>query len=124
MLNSIEGLCEIHDDQVCLLVPPIHRTIQVADDICTNCTSWVSQDLRLRNPCWQSASMLPDTVPRGGTLNFSSYVGSGPASTLHPKKYPKFQAPQKIFEILATPQNIHILYHDLKKDPKMHKNDP
>ena len=25
---------------------------------CTNWTNWVSQDLRLRNPCWQSASML------------------------------------------------------------------
>ena len=30
----------------------------------------------------------------GGTLNFSSYVGSGPASTVHPKKYQEFQAPQ------------------------------
>ena len=26
----------------------------------------------------------------GGTLNFSAYVGSGPASTLHPKKYQEF----------------------------------
>ena len=25
---------------------------------CTDCTSWVSQDLPLRNPCWQSASTL------------------------------------------------------------------
>ena len=25
---------------------------------CTNCTNWVLQDLWLRNPCWQSASML------------------------------------------------------------------
>ena len=30
----------------------------------------------------------------------------------------------KIFEILATPQNTPILYIDLKKDPKMHRNDP
>ena len=38
-----------------------------------------------------------------GTLIFSSNVGSGPASTVHPpKKYQEFQAPQKIFEILAT----------------------
>ena len=36
------------------------------------------------------------------TLIFSSYVGSGPASTVHPKKYQEFQAPQKKFEILAT----------------------
>ena len=27
-------------------------------------------------------------------------------------------------EILATPKNIPILYLDLKKDPKMHRNDP
>ena len=32
----------------------------------------------------------------GGTLFFSAYVGSDPASTVHPKKkYQKFQAPQK-----------------------------
>ena len=34
--------------------------------------------------------VLPDNKPRGagggGTLNFSAYVGSGPASTLYPKK--------------------------------------
>ena len=41
----------------------------------------------------------------GGTLIFSSYVGSGPASTVHPKK---------IFEILATPKISPILYLDLK----------
>ena len=38
-----------------------------------------------------------------GTLIFSSYVGSGPASTLHPQKYQEFQAPQKIFATLAAP---------------------
>ena len=33
--------------------------------------------------------------PQGvGTLIFSSYVGSGQASTVHPKKYQEFQAPQ------------------------------
>ena len=38
--------------------------------------------------------------PQGGTLICSSYVGSGPASTVHPsKKYQEFQAPQKIFFI-------------------------
>ena len=31
-----------------------------------------------------------------GTLFFSSYVGSGPASTIHPKKYQEIQASQKI----------------------------
>ena len=48
--------------------------------------------------------------PQGGggrvTLIFSSYVGWGPASTVHPQKYQEFQAPQKIFEILPTPKNI------------------
>ena len=43
----------------------------------------------------------------GGALSlFSPYVGSDPASTVHPKKYQEFQAPQKIFEILATQNNI------------------
>ena len=52
-------------------------------------------------------------APRdGGTLNFSSYVGSSPAFTLHPKKYQEFRAPQKIFEILATQKYIPILYND------------
>ena len=55
---------------------------------------------------------------------FSAYVGSDPASTIHPKKYQEFQTPQKIFEILATPKNIPILYLDIKKDPKLHRNDP
>ena len=31
----------------------------------------------------------------GGTLILSSYVGSGPVPTVHPKKYQEFQAPQK-----------------------------
>ena len=44
--------------------------------------------------------------PKGGTLIFSAYVGSDPASTVHPqkisgisgtpKKYLKFKQPQKI----------------------------
>ena len=29
------------------------------------------------------------------TLIFSSYVGSGPATTVHQKKYQEFQAPKK-----------------------------
>ena len=37
----------------------------------------------------------------GGTLIFSSYVGSGPASTVS-----EISSTPKIFEILATPQNI------------------
>ena len=43
------------------------------------------------------------TPEGGGTLIFSSYVGSGPASTVHPpppkKNIRNFKHPQKIFEI-------------------------
>ena len=57
--------------------------------------------------------------PRGGgTLFFSAYVGLDPASTVHPKKISGISSTQKkIFEILATPKNIPILYLDLKKRP-------
>ena len=41
----------------------------------------------------------------GATLSFSSYVGLGPASIFHSKKYQIFQEPPKIFEILPTPKN-------------------
>ena len=43
----VKGFCEFHD-QICLLVPTIHRTIQLLMTSCKNCTNWVSQDLRLR----------------------------------------------------------------------------
>ena len=49
---------------------------------------------------------------QGGTLIFS-----GPASTVHPQKYQEFQAPQKIFEYLATQKNTPLRYLDLKKIP-------
>ena len=57
----------------------------------------------------------PQGAGGGGTLIFSAYVGSDPASTVHPNQ--EFQALQKIFEILATQKNIPILYLDLKKIP-------
>ena len=51
--------------------------------------------------------ILISIITRGRpTLIFSIYVGSGPASTVHPKKYQEFWAPQKMFEILETPKNI------------------
>ena len=53
--------------------------------------------------------------PQGGTLIFSTYVGSDPASTVHPKKYQEFQAPQKIFEILATQKISQFCTLTLKK---------
>ena len=60
----------------------------------------------------------------GGVLwYFYAYVGSGPASALHPKKYQEFQAPQKIFEILATKKNTPpFCTLTLRKDPKKDRN--
>ena len=56
------------------------------------------------------------------------YSPGGGGGTQHlpftQKKDPEFQAPQKIFEILATPKNIKILYLGLIKDPRLHRNDP
>ena len=52
--------------------------------------------------CSLSFNLVPgivfkDKIPGGGggTLTFSAYVGLDPASTVHPKKYKEFQAPQK-----------------------------
>ena len=46
-----------------------------------------------------------------GTLIFSAYVGSDPASTVHPQKISGISKdPKKIFEILATQKNVQILY--------------
>ena len=48
-------------------------------------------------------------APRGGgTLVFSLYVGSAQHLPFTPKKYQEFQAPQKIFEILATPNTVEL----------------
>ena len=52
----------------------------------------------------------------GGTLTFSSYIGLDPASSVYKKNISEISGiTQKIFEILATPKNIPILYIDLKK---------
>ena len=45
----------------------------------------------------------------GGTLIFSSYVGLGPSSTVHPQKYQESQVPQKYLKFY--------LHLDLKKIP-------
>ena len=63
---------------------------------------------------------MPQGGGGGGTLIFSAYE----ASTIHPKKYQEFQAPKKIFEILATPKKSPFCTLALRKDPKMHRNDP
>ena len=68
-----------------------------------------------------------DVKPQGegsGYSHFSSYVGSGPASTVHPQRFHEFQAPQKTFEILATPKMPPFRTLTLRNDPKMHSNDP
>ena len=55
----------------------------------------------------------------GGTFIYSSCVGSGPASTVHSKKYQEFQALQKCLKLLKQPQKISpILYLDPKKRSK------
>ena len=57
----------------------------------------------------------------GGTLILSSYTSFDPAFTVYSQKYQEYQEPPKIFEILATPQNISLT---VRNDPKMHRNDP
>ena len=73
----------------------------------------------------ESICIEGSSIPGGGGgwySHFSSYVGSRPASTVHPQKYQEFQAPppppqKKIIEILASPKISPILYLDLKKRP-------
>ena len=60
-----------------------------------------------------------DFLAQGGTLFFSSYVGSGPASTAHPQKYQEFQAPPKNFTNHKKYPPFCTL--TLRKDPKMHR---
>ena len=57
--------------------------------------------------------------PRGeGYPHFTSYVGSSPVSTVHPKiNIRNFKHPKKLFEILATQNISPILYLVLKKRP-------
>ena len=79
--------------------------------------------------CEKKLSILtPPPWRGGGTLIFSAYAGSDPASTVHKKKKKKkirnFKHPQKIFEILATPKISQFCTLTLKKDPKLHRNDP
>ena len=64
-------------------------------------------------------------VPGEGYSHFFFIRRLGPSFYHSPQnKYQEFQAPQKILEILATQKISPILYVDLKKDPKMHRNDP
>ena len=65
------------------------------------------------------------SVPQGepGTLISSSCVGSDPASTVHPKIIRNFKHTKKI-EILATQKYPPFCTLTLRKDPKMHRNEP
>ena len=60
----------------------------------TRYVQWTIQHL-----VYQTRSILrtnwASTPGGGGTPIFSSYVGSGPASTVHPQNYQEFQAPPK-----------------------------
>ena len=54
----------------------------------------------------------------GGTLIFSAYVGSDPASALHPKKISGISSTPKKYLKFKQPKKISpILYLDLKKRP-------
>ena len=65
------------------------------------------------HPCHKR---LTDANPRGGTLVFSAYVGSDPASTVHPQKISGISnTPKKYLKFLATQKYIPILNLDLKK---------
>ena len=71
---------------------------------------------------WRSPPSVCVCVCGGGggySHFFLIRILGGLASTVHPKKYQELQAPH-FFEILATPNNIP----HLRKDPKMHRNDP
>ena len=67
-----------------------------------------------------------DHIPGGGGYSYFFIIRRlGPSIYRSPpKNIRNFMHPKKVFEILATPKNIPILYLDLKKDSKMHRNDP
>ena len=55
----------------------------------------------------------------GGNLIFSAYVGSDPASTVHPPKILEISStPKKIFEIFATKKYPDSVYLSLEKTLK------
>ena len=93
----------------------------------------ISQLIRIHilfhNQMGPSVDITPHGDPRwgGGRLWIcSSYVGAGPASTVHPpKKISEFQTPPKIFFIppnififLKTKKNIEIQNFEPQKWPK------
>ena len=62
---------------------------------------------------------------RGVTLIFSSYIGSGPASIIHPKKISGISSiPKKYLKFYQPPKYHPFSTWTLRKDHKMHRNDP
>ena len=70
---------------------------------------------------YEKAVVLPRGGGGGVTLIFSSYVGSGPASTDHPMKISGISRTQK--RIFAK-KYLPFFILTLRKDPKMHRNNP
>ena len=66
-------------------------------------------------PLTNSTPLDPGGGGGGGTLIFSAYVGSDPASTVHPQKISGILSTPKNILIFSNPKNIPILYLDLKK---------
>ena len=66
-----------------------------------------SKSLKLQQVCKATARMhwcrkCVIVLPQGGTLIFSSYVGSGPASTVHQKNIRNFKHPKNYFKSEKT----------------------
>ena len=57
-------------------------------------------------PVYEAALKGETESSQGGTLIFSSYVGTGPISTVHTKRMSGISSTPKIIEILATQKNI------------------
>ena len=62
--------------------------------------------------------------PEGVYSHFFFIRRLRPSIYFSPQKLSGISSTSKIFETLATLQKSPILYLDLKKNPKMHRNDP
>ena len=68
----------------------------------------------------EGAQGVCSNSPPGGYSTFFRIRRLGPSIYRSPQKNIRnFKPPKKIFEILATPKNIPILYLDLKKRPQI-----
>ena len=89
-----------------LFIYPLHVDLEPCCDFVTVTELYESSMYTdIKRNVGQHLAWNVDTPGGGGTLNFSSYVGSGPASTLHPpNKYQEFQAPQKYIWNFSNPK--------------------